>query len=419
MKWAWLIFTLTVIVSLPILNPHLFQAERGDSRKQFLQKPLIPVPQFFKNAEFNEDHPVISIYRSDLQRTGVVTTSDLHPMSRPLWRVPDFNTENHGASKSSPITDGNAFYLGSDRGGFVRVNSGGKVDWRVGTTATKGIHGSGLIVDKAIYWGDYDGILYSANKVDGKLNWLIDLGDTIGASPLYYQGSIVVSVETFDRANGFIARIDAKNGKVLWLSEYFGSHPHSSPSLSEDGSTVYVGANSNFLFAIDFKTGATHWKFQVDGPIKGTPAIWDGDIYFGSWDGYLYRIDKNGKQVWRSSVDEKCQSSPTFSKKLDRVFISSNAGKTFAFDIKDGKKVWEHTGSGEFMSSPVLLIDSKTKKEVLYANCFANSLCQFNPESGAVLRQFRFESRLSSVPLLVNGQLFTSTDGKGGFIKWY
>src|SRR5437868_14642729 len=145
MKWAWWILLLTVIASIFGINPRIIKAVRGDSRKQFLQKPLMPSAHFFNTASINDTASKVFLYRSDLQRTGIVYTRDIHPMARPLWRIPDFNIENHGASKSSPVSDGDATYLGSDRGNFARVSSAGNVDWRISTSATKGIHGSAAI----------------------------------------------------------------------------------------------------------------------------------------------------------------------------------------------------------------------------------------------------------------------------------
>lgn len=413
----WAILFLTVLGSISALNPGVFKAKTGDSRRQFLEKPATPVPQFFKKAELSAQ-PKISIYRENVQRTGVKVTKGLHPMIRPLWRLPDFNIQNHSASKSSPVSDGRALFLGSDRGFFAKVNEQGKVDWRIMTTSPQGIHGSAVIADGNVFWGDYNGILYSADKDSGSINWLLDLGDTIGSSPLFYDGSLFVSVETFYSANGFLARVNAETGQVQWLSDFFGGHPHSSPALSEDGQTIYVGANSNYLYSLKASTGQTNWRFQTGGAIKGTPAVWQNHIYFASWDGYFYKLDPQGSLVWKTDV-EKSQSSATFSKKLDMAFISSSAGKTFGFELTGGKKVWEHKGVGPFMSSPVLVIDEKTGKELLYGNCHRFSVCQFDPKSGSIGREFRFDSRVSSVPLIENGQMYISTDGAGGFVKWY
>lgn len=417
LKILWGLVFITVITGILILNPGIFQAKSGDSRNQFLVRPAHPVPRFFQEAKLSSQ-PKVSIYREDLQRTGIKVTASIHPMARPLWRLPDFNIQNHGASKSSPVSDGYSLFLGSDRGFFAKVNEKGKVDWRIQTSAPQGIHGSAVIADSNVFWGDYNGILYSANKDSGAINWLLDLGDTIGSSPLFYENSLLVSVETFSRPNGFLARINAKNGEVQWLSEFLGGHPHSSPSLSEDGESVYVGANSNYLYSIQTRTGQTNWRFKTGGPIKGTPAVWQNHIYFASWDGYFYKLSNQGQLVWKSVI-EASQSSATFSKKLDMAFISSNTGKTFGFELTRGKKIWEHIGVGPFMSSPVIQIDVKTGKELLYGNCHRFTICQFDPKTGSVKREFRFDSRVSSVPLLENGQMFISTDGVGGFVKWY
>ncbi|RYZ87313.1 MAG: hypothetical protein EOP04_11960, partial [Proteobacteria bacterium] len=172
------------------------------------------------------------------------------------------------------------------------------------------------------------------------------------------------------------------------------------------------------LFAIDFESGQTRWTFDVEGPIKGTPAVWENNVYFSSWDGNFYKIDGFGKLVWKVSID-RSQSSATFSKSLGLAFVSGNSGKTFAIKLNTGEKVWEHSGVGPFLSSPVLVIDSKTRKEALYANCLTFSICQFDPKMGRITRQYRFDSRVSSVPLIHNGKLFVAPDSVGGLVKWY
>ncbi|HEC92120.1 MAG TPA: serine/threonine protein kinase, partial [Candidatus Atribacteria bacterium] len=52
------------------------------------------------------------------------------------------------------------------------------------------------------------------------------------------------------------------------------------------------------------------WKYGTDSNIASSPAVVNGKVYFGSWDGYLYCLDTNGKLLWKYGTDSNVFSSP-------------------------------------------------------------------------------------------------------------
>ena len=69
----------------------------------------------------------------------------------------------------------------------------------------------------------------------------------------------------------------------------------SSPAVVTDGAaatTVYVGAENGYFFAVDDATGGLKWRFKTDGAIHSSPAVAsDGlSLYFGSADMHLYAV---------------------------------------------------------------------------------------------------------------------------------
>ncbi len=49
--------------------------------------------------------------------------------------------------------------------------------------------------------------------------------------------------------------------------------------------------------------GTVKWSFQTGDGIESSPAIGeDGTIYFGSHDGYLYAVNKNGELKWKTKI---------------------------------------------------------------------------------------------------------------------
>jgi eukaryotic-like serine/threonine-protein kinase len=51
---------------------------------------------------------------------------------------------------------------------------------------------------------------------------------------------------------------------------------------------VYVGSGDNSLYAVDARTGNKLWSFATGAAIISSPAVANGVVYVGSYDGKLY-----------------------------------------------------------------------------------------------------------------------------------
>ncbi len=67
------------------------------------------------------------------------------------------------------------------------------------------------------------------------------------------------------------------------------------------GTRLFVALpHSDCVAAYDTRTGAELWRFYADGPVRLAPVAWQGKLYFGSDDGYLYCLDAvKGALRWR------------------------------------------------------------------------------------------------------------------------
>jgi len=101
---------------------------------------------------------------------------------------------------------------------------------------------------------------------------------------------------------------------LLWERQYAPRTPVWDDPLNQDlmpydrafepvvlGDTVFLGFNdSDKLVALDAATGEERWACYVDGPVRLPPVAWNGKVYFGSDDGYLYCLDAGtGAEAWR------------------------------------------------------------------------------------------------------------------------
>ena len=67
------------------------------------------------------------------------------------------------------------------------------------------------------------------------------------------------------------------------------------------GKRLFLGSpNDGSVTACDTATGAEQWKFFTEGPVRCAPACWQGKVYVGSDDGFLYCLDaETGRLVWK------------------------------------------------------------------------------------------------------------------------
>ncbi|MCA1654895.1 MAG: PQQ-binding-like beta-propeller repeat protein [Pseudonocardiaceae bacterium] len=145
----------------------------------------------------------------------------------------------------------------------------------------------------------------------------------------------------------------------------------SQPAVS--GGVLYVGAPNGKLLALDAKTGATRWTFDLDpitGPLPGGvqnqvrdgAAVYGDKVYIGDSTGRIYAVDKNtGRLVFATKVSEQPQSILTSSPLVvrGRLYVGvstlesgaagnpnypccSHRGSVVSLDANTGRVLWNY-----------------------------------------------------------------------------
>jgi outer membrane protein assembly factor BamB len=90
---------------------------------------------------------------------------------------------------------------------------------------------------------------------------------------------------------GFLVVVDQASGEELWVDEV-GNGTWSSPAVIDDH--LLLATKSGYLRSYDISTPAEpalEWEIKVgEGQIEATPAVWDGRIYIGTRDGFMYAV---------------------------------------------------------------------------------------------------------------------------------
>jgi outer membrane protein assembly factor BamB len=90
-------------------------------------------------------------------------------------------------------------------------------------------------------------------------------------------------------ANSSVSALNMYDGQPSW---HFPTSGPVNSGPATDGSTVYVGDDDGYVYAIDVTatTPALRWRFQAGRAVRSQILLADGVVYFGSLDHYVYAL---------------------------------------------------------------------------------------------------------------------------------
>ena len=166
--------------------------------------------------------------------------------------------------------------------------------------------------------------------------------------------------------------------------------------------TVYFGSNDKKLHAVDAETGTQLWEFETEGFIWSSPAVANGVVYFGSNDGNLYALDAlTGNELWRFETRYTIESSPAIAD--DKIYFGSGDYLLYVLDATTGEKLWEFQTEGAILSSPTI------SNGIVYITSF-RFLYALNAEDGRFRLGYRTPREIYSSPTVYKGIVYFNCD---------
>ena len=152
--------------------------------------------------------------------------------------------------------------------------------------------------------GCFDGFFYALNAQTGDLVWKFK---TIG-NEYFPNGEIQKGAALYNNSVIFGCRdyniysLNINTGRGMWNTKEKGSWVVAAPLILND--VVYVGTSDSHRFcAFDAKNGEEISSYSLNMRVYGEAVPYKNDIYFGCFNGRLYRINYlNGKleEVFRT-----------------------------------------------------------------------------------------------------------------------
>lgn len=233
------------------------------------------------------------------------------------------------------------------------------------------------------------------------------LGSSIASSPALSSDGSTLFVGSDD--HGLYA-VAASTGAVRWRYATGGAVA-SSPAVDSRSQMVYVGSSDSRLHAVHAQSGEPSWTFRTANAISSSPVVSrDGRaVYVGGQDGHLYAIrSATGSQLWNVTMGGGgCRnptptcgavwSSPALSPSGELVLVGSHDGLLHAIDARTGREAWAApTGKGWTDSSPAVSADG----ELALVGSEDASLYCFERKSGRLVWRFRTGFGVWSSPTL-------------------
>lgn len=227
-----------------------------------------------------------------------------------------------------------------------------------------------------VFAQNVDGHLVALDRA-GKTVWEHRLGEEYGRGsgyggrtliPLVDEDRVVVGVvgagwgDIGPPRQRYMA-FDKRTGAVRWVSTpaqgpFDDANNQASPTVAVIGGRRLVigGGADGWLYAMDARTGAPVWRYQLSVRGLNSPPVVVGDVVYAAQSeehpdggpmGSVAAIDGRGAgdvtktaQVWRTTGLTVGFAAPTVAQ--GRVYVIDNAANLHALDQKTGRLLWTH-----------------------------------------------------------------------------
>jgi outer membrane protein assembly factor BamB len=185
-------------------------------------------------------------------------------------------------SESSPLVDHGKLFFGSQNGIVYALNAAdGRVLWTY--HAAGAVKASPTLKDGTLYFGDYSGHVQAVSEQTGRVLWVSGSeGALLGSGTFYSTAAVVYGRVFLGNTDGRIYAYDAPTGKLDWAVQT-GAYVYASPAVTNApglGPTIYLGSYDGTFYALNARSGQISWKFDAGGRISGSATIIGRTVYF-------------------------------------------------------------------------------------------------------------------------------------------
>ena len=148
-------------------------------------------------------------------------------------------------------------------------------------------------------------------------------------------------------------------------------------------------------------------EFDTDGPIFGSPEVYEGAVYVADGEGVVYSIDlERCRRNWRVELsDKRIWSSPTAADGV--VYVAGMDKRLYALDAETGDEVWEQPyRAGGAMASKPLVVGN-----LVYVGAFDRKVHAVDRSTGQLRDVFEGDHWFWNDPVFQDGVIYIGSLG--------
>ena len=252
------------------------------------------------------------------------------------WQFPD---KTHPEQKDAGFKAsygvslaGDALYFGSWNGRLYSVSaSDGALRWGGANIVGGGIVGEPVVSGDRVFVGTTDGQFYAFATSNGAPapGWPsggVKLPAAIWAAPVVSGGKVFVAT-----MGGAIYALQQADGSMAWPEPFKIDGAIPDLALLDDGRLFVPGLNKQVFIVSTADGKAIGPGFPTDEWVWSRPAFRDGVAYFGDFSGKVYALDITASPMtakWTATVTDKIKAAPVL---VDGVLVVGTRKPSVAF----------------------------------------------------------------------------------------
>lgn len=194
------------------------------------------------------------------------------------------------------------------------------------------------------------GLVVALAPADGQMRWMRELGAVSRFAPALDGMHAIFALD-----DSRVVAVQLMDGRVEWEQKLDGKL--NQPSFARD--RVFVGTNTNFLYAIDNDNGRLAWRWKTGGDVIGASGDAKGGAYYASLDNVLRAVNRsNGNQRWIKEIPTRPLLPPqTFGDGMaydEIVVLTGVTSEIDAFAAKTGAVVGMYQPPSDLQGPPLI-----------------------------------------------------------------
>jgi len=378
---------------------------------------------FFRHTVVRELNPRTSVsdytwtnFGGNAVRTGNVDGKSGPEYGEEIWAFRE--TLDRAPFISSAAVVGGCVFVGCDNNYLYCFDAkGGKVIWKF--EADYEVFSSPAVAYGKVYVGEglhytEDAKFYCVDVQTGGLVWHFQTNNHTESSPAISDGKVY-----FGAGEDGVYCLNAETGEKIW--QYPGVHVDSSPIVVDGWCYFGSGYGISRFHCVNALDGSLKWKYDLDYPAWGGPAVVNGRVYFAIGNGNFNVSDdepyggviclrvENGEKIWAFEAEDTVLTSVAIAD--GKAYFGSRDSKLYCLNVDMGEEIWNYQTNSPIVSSPAVVGLN------VYFGCNDGKIYCLNTEDGELKWTFdtgksdiiTFDARILASPTVADGKVYVGS----------